>query len=50
MSLSAYVAAELTMIASRPTNEQIVARLRARDRTSGPSSAEILEAVRAGLR
>ncbi len=49
-SLSAYVAAELTKIANRPTNSQIVARLRDRDRSTGPTSDEILEAVRAGRR
>ena len=48
MSLSAYVAAELAKIAARPTNEQIVARLRARDRSSGPSSDDIVAAVEAG--
>lgn len=50
MSLSAYVAAELARIAARPTNEQIVARLRARDRSSGPSSDDIVAAVQAGRR
>ena len=50
MSLSAYVAAELAKIATRPTNEQIVARLRARDRSSGPSSDDIVAAVEAGRR
>ncbi|GAA3870353.1 MULTISPECIES: FitA-like ribbon-helix-helix domain-containing protein [Tessaracoccus] len=50
MSLSAYVAAELAKIATRPTNEQIVARLRARDRSSGPSSDDIVAAVQAGRR
>ncbi|MHA6523412.1 FitA-like ribbon-helix-helix domain-containing protein [Tessaracoccus sp. G1721] len=50
MSLSAYLAAELAKIATRPTNEQIVARLRARDRSSGPSSDDIVAAVRAGRR
>ena len=50
MSLSAYVAAELAKIATRPTNEQIVARLRARDRASGPSSDDIVAAVQAGRR
>lgn len=50
MSLSAYVAGELAKIADRPTNEQIVARLRAKDRASGPSSEEIVAAVRAGRR
>ena len=50
MSLSAYVAAELAKIATRPTNEQIVARPRARDRSSGPSSDDIVAAVQAGRR
>lgn len=50
MSLSAYVAAELAKIAARPTNEQIVARLRARDRSSGPGSDDIVAAVQAGRR
>ena len=50
MSLSAYVAAELAKIATRPTNEQIVARLRARDRSIGPSSDDIVAAVQAGRR
>jgi hypothetical protein len=49
-SLSAYVGAELTKIATRPTNAQIVARLRVRDRSAGPTADEILEAVQAGRR
>lgn len=49
-SLSAYVAGELSKIASRPTNAQIVARLRQRDRSVGPTSEEIVDAVRAGRR
>jgi antitoxin FitA len=49
-SLSAYVGAELTKIAARPTNAQIVARLRERERSVGPTSEEILEAVKAGRR
>jgi plasmid stability protein len=49
-SLSAYVGAELTKIAVRPTNAHIVARLRERDRSAGPTRDEILEAVRAGRR
>ena len=44
-SLSAYVAAELGRIAARPTNAEIVARLRERDRASGPSAADIVEAL-----
>ncbi|SDC03487.1 hypothetical protein GA0111570_11520 [Raineyella antarctica] len=49
-SLSAYVPAELARIAARPTNDQIIARLKARDRSSGPTSDEIVAAVRAGRR
>lgn len=49
-SLSAYVGAELARIAARPTNEEIAARLRARDRSAGPSTEEILTAVEAGRR
>lgn len=45
LSLSAYVARELSKLASRPTNEEIVARLRADDRSEGPTRADILEAV-----
>ncbi|MDN5794822.1 MAG: antitoxin [Intrasporangium sp.] len=47
-SLSAYVAAELATIAARPTNAEIVARLKARDRSAGPTTDEIVAAVRAG--
>ncbi|GAB3051687.1 hypothetical protein GCM10027053_09080 [Intrasporangium mesophilum] len=50
MSLSAYVGAELAKIAARPTNAEIVARLRARDRSAGPTSEQIVEAVQAGRR
>lgn len=46
MSLSAYVARELASIAVRPTNAEIVRRLKARDRSAGPSTVEIVEAVR----
>ncbi len=49
-SLSAFVGAELTRIAARPTNAQIVERLRVRDRSGGPSSDDIVEAVQAGRR
>ncbi len=49
-SLSAYVGAELARIAARPTNADIVARLRARDRTGGPATDEILAAVESGRR
>lgn len=47
-SLSAYVGAELARIAARPTNEEITARLRSRDRSTGPSTEDILAAVEAG--
>ena len=47
MSLSAYVTGELVRIATRPTNEQVVARLRARDRSGGPASDTIVDALRA---
>jgi plasmid stability protein len=46
MSLSAYVARELANIAARPTNAEIVQRLKARDRSAGPPTADIVEAVR----
>ena len=49
-SLSAYVGAELARIAARPTNEEVAARLRARDRSTGPSADEIVAAVEAGRR
>lgn len=50
LSLSAYVSAELTRLALRPTNEEVVRRLRARDRRGGPSTAQIVDAVREGRR
>lgn len=46
MSLSAYVAGELAKLASRPTNAEIVQRLKTRNRSTGPSTSEIVEAVR----
>lgn len=49
-SLSAYVGDELARIASRPTNAEIVARLKARDRSAGPSSGDIVAAVQASRR
>jgi hypothetical protein len=50
MSLSAYVAGELAKIAARPTNAEIVTRLKSRNRAAGPSTTEIVEAVRASRR
>ncbi|MDO5696686.1 MAG: antitoxin [Dermatophilus congolensis] len=49
-SLSAYVVAELSAIAARPTNAQVVARLRGRDRSEGPSSTDIVDALRMSRR
>jgi len=49
-SLSAYVGAELAKIAARPTNEEIVARLRPRDRSDGPTIDEIVAAVQVDRR
>ena len=49
-SLSAYVGAELAKIAARPTNEEIVARLRGRDRLDGPTIDEIVAAVQVDRR
>ena len=50
MSLSAYVAVQLTRLTSRPTNSQIADRLRRLDRSGGPTSAEILDEVRSARR
>lgn len=50
LSLSAYVAAQLALIASRPTNAQVVQRLRSQNRTGGPSTAQVVAAVRVGRR
>lgn len=49
-SLSAYVNAQLAVIASRPSNAEIVERLRDRDRTGGVSTQQILDEVRAARR
>lgn len=49
-SLSAYVAGELSKLAARPTNDEVVARLRKLDRAGGPAANEIVEAVQAGRR
>lgn len=45
-SVSAYVVTELSRIAARPTNSEIVARLRARDRAGGPTTANIIDVLR----
>lgn len=49
-SLSAYVGSELTKIAARPTNAEVVARLSARDRSDGLTADEIIAAVHASRR
>jgi plasmid stability protein len=49
-SLSAHIAAELTRIASRPTNAEVASRLSDRDRTSGPATSDILTALEDGRR
>ena len=49
-SLSAYVNGELAKIAARPTNAQIAARLKARDRSGGPTTDEIVAELQAGRR
>lgn len=49
-SLSAYVAAELARLATRPTNAEMVARLRSKDRSQGPGTDDIVAALGAGRR
>lgn len=49
-SLSAYVVAELTKLASRPTNAELVARLKSRNRPGGLAAEEIVAAVEASRR
>lgn len=44
-SLSAYVVAELGRVASRPTNAEIVQRLRDLDRGEGPTRGDIVQAL-----
>ena len=48
MSLSAYVGSELARIAGRPTNAEIVARLKTRNRKGAPSTADILDVIHEG--
>ena len=49
-SLSAYVVGELGRIAARPTNGEIVERLRRVDRRDGPTGAEITDALQQARR
>lgn len=44
-SLSAYVGAELSKLAQRPTNAEVVSRLRAADRRGAPTREDILAAL-----
>lgn len=47
MSLSAYVAGELAKLVARPTNEQVVDRLRQLDRSRNPGRGDIFDALEA---
>ena len=49
-SLSAYVATELVKLGARPSNDEVVARLRCLDRSAAPSSLEIVSAIQAERR
>lgn len=49
-SLSAYVGAQLALLVSRPTNAEIVARLRRIPRTGGATTQQILDVIAAGRR
>lgn len=44
-SLSAYVNAQLAGIAARPTNAEIVDRLRTRDRSNGVPTQRIIDEI-----
>ncbi|NLE99002.1 MAG: antitoxin [Propionibacterium sp.] len=50
VSLTTYVASELTKLAHRPTNAEVVDRLKRHDRAEGPGTTTILEAVADGRR
>lgn len=45
LSLSAYVAVQLERFAARPSNEEVVERLRSAERETGPSTSDILDAL-----
>lgn len=45
-SLSAYVATQLEVIASRPSLIEMAARLRMRDRSTGASREQIIDTLR----
>ncbi|PWJ26896.1 hypothetical protein ATK17_3077 [Branchiibius hedensis] len=46
-SLSVYVATELVKLGARPSNDEVVARLRRLDRSAAPSSSEIVSVIQA---
>jgi hypothetical protein len=46
LTLAAYLRAELGRLASRPTNADIVERLRRRDRRGGPTTEETVDEIR----
>ena len=50
MSMSAYVVEELSRVVARPTNADIVARLRALDRSRGATREDILDELRRSRR
>lgn len=49
-SLSAYVSAQLATLAERPTNAEIVERLRSSNRQQGVPVQQILDELEAGRR
>ncbi|WP_213080443.1 FitA-like ribbon-helix-helix domain-containing protein, partial [Escherichia coli] len=49
-SRSAYVGAELSKLARRPTSAELVSRLRAADRRGAPTREDILAALHEGRR
>jgi antitoxin FitA len=46
LTLTAYLRAELAKLAARPTNAEVVERLRRRDRSGGPTREEIVAQIR----
>ena len=49
-SLSVFVAGELVKLAARPTNAEVVARLKLVDRTGAPTTDDIVDAIEVGRR
>jgi len=46
LTMTAFLRAELDKIAARPTNAEIIERIARRDRTGGPTTAEIVAEIR----